>query len=66
MDFAIPADKWVKIKKWKDRQIFGPCQRTKKIVWHKDDSNTNCGKRTGWIGNQRMNWEHPDNSIKIG
>ena len=62
----------------KNKQILGPCQRTKKNVEHKADGDTNCswytrnysqmlGKKTGGIGNQRKNWDHPDHSIdKIG
>ena len=40
---------------------------------HEGDSGTNCsqcpqngpqrpGKETGWTGDQRKNWDHPDNS----
>ena len=32
----------VKIKKRNDRQILGPCLRTKKAAEHEDDNDTNC------------------------
>ena len=51
VNFAIPADHWVKMKKSKKkkkkkrkkrRQILGSCQRTEKAVEHKSQDNTNC------------------------
>ena len=55
MDFAIPADHPVKIKKKKrkKRQLLRPCQRTEKAVEHETDGDTNCNWCT-WNGPQRI------------
>ena len=57
-------------RKRKDRQILGPCQRTKKTVEQVGDSYTNCRSHAlnspqwiGRVGNQRKNWNHSDYSI---
>ena len=43
MDFAIPADRRVKNqRKWKEKQVVRPSQRTKKAMEHESDSDTNC------------------------
>ena len=57
-----------------NKQIFEPCQRTKKTEEHEVDSDTNCnlcpwnrpqtlGKKTRAIGKQRKNGDHSDFSI---
>ena len=65
-------------RKWKGRQILGPCQRTKKPMgygWVCDTIWNLCawngfeilGKETGRFGNQRKNGYYSDSSIiKIG
>ena len=62
----------------KNRQILGPCQRTKKTVEHECDDDTNCnwcswygpkklGRKIWGSGNQRKNQDHPNyRIIKIG
>ena len=70
MYFAAPKDDRVKNKrKRKDKQILGSCQRTKKAVKHKSDSDTNCicstwndsnmlGKRKRRNVDERNNRDH--------
>ena len=43
-------------RKWKDRHILGPCERTKKTVEHEGDSDTNSSWCT-WNGSQRLGKE---------
>ena len=63
--------KWKRVK---DRQISGPCQRTKNVLVHEDDGDTSyswcgwnnsqrLGKGTRRTGNQRKSKDHPDYSI---
>ena len=40
MDFVVPQSE--NQGKRKERQILRSCQRTEKVVEHKDDGNTNC------------------------
>ena len=40
-------------RKPKERQVLRPCQRTKKAVEHKDDSDINCNWYT-WNSLQRL------------
>ena len=54
VDFAVPIGRRVKKKrKPKNRQILGPCQRTKKAMEHESDSHTNCSW-CNWNGPQRI------------
>ena len=65
-------------RKRKDKQTFGPCQRTKKALKHKVNVNTNCAwctsnglkgpvEGTGETRNQSENWSRPEYGIdKIG
>ena len=41
MDFAVWEDHSENQIKWKERQIVGPCQRTKKAVKHVSDGDNN-------------------------
>ena len=61
-------------REWKEKHLLGPCLRTKNVVEHESDSNTNCNwctwngpqrfyKGTGRVGNQRTSWDHPNYSI---
>ena len=74
VDFAVSADHNMKIKKRKDEQILGSCQRAEKAVDHKGKSDTNScwyawngpqslGIKTEGIWNQKKNWGSPDHSI---
>ena len=38
---------------WKDRQIFGSCQRAEKAVEHDGDGDTNCSW-DAWNSSQRL------------
>ena len=40
-------------RKRKERQVLGPCERTKKALEHEDDGVTNCYWHT-WNGSQRL------------
>ena len=73
------ADQRVKIyEKRKDRQIPRSCQRAENSAEHECDGATNCswnpwngpkgfGKETGWIGDQRNNWDHSGSiTVRIG
>ena len=43
VDFTIsPDQRGKKERKWKDRQILGPCPRVEKAVKHEGDSDTSC------------------------
>ena len=67
----------MKIKKWKDEQIPGACQKAEKVEEHEAVGNTNCswcpsnGLQRPWekfsgTGDQRQNWDHPSHSsVKI-
>ena len=67
MDFTVPTDYRMKIKK--SKRTLGLCQKTKKTVGYAADSDTNC-KWCTWNGPQRIGtagvWRKdrdPDNSI---
>ena len=60
--------------KRKAKQVLGLRQKTKKAVEHESNSDNNCNwrawmgpqklsKRAGKVGNQRMNRDHPNDSI---
>ena len=62
MDFAVPVDHRMKIKKKKTRkewQVSRLYQRSEKVVDHKSDGNTNSIRRTS-IGPQRLR-----NGVKV-
>ena len=46
MIITMIADPRMKLKSWKERQVFTPCQRTKKAVENKGDGDTYCYWRT--------------------
>ena len=61
-------------RRWKERLVLRPCQRTKKAVKHEGDSDTKCnwtawnrpqrlGKGTGRVGNQKTNRDHSNYCI---
>ena len=60
MDFAFLAVYRLKMKEWKDRQIFGSCWKIEEIVEADGDTNYIVGVlriETGIIGNQ---WKNQD------
>ena len=72
--FAVLADHREKSKKTKRQTDIGPFQRTKKVVQHEGNDDTNCrwcswndtkrlGEGTGGNGNQWNNRDHPEYSI---
>ena len=72
VDFTIPQSE--NQRKWKERQVLRSFERTKKIVEHEGDGNTNCkwntwngpqrlGKGTGRVNNWRKNQDHSIYSI---
>ena len=72
MDFAYPADDWVKIKENKKRNKYlDLAWELKKVIEHEIDGDTDynwydqngdwkLGKKIGRVGNQRMNQDHPN------
>ena len=75
VDFALPADHRVKLKKTEKRDKYQDLARElKKTVEHKSDGDTNCNWCTRyshqWIstgtrvlGNRLTSWDHPNSSI---
>ena len=41
VDFALPRDYGAKIKENEKRQVFRHCQRTKRVLEHESDGDTN-------------------------
>ena len=78
MDFAVPADQWVKLKEIKKRDKYLDLAKDLKTMGHEDDADTDCNwcarnkprsirKGTGSVVNKRTSGDHPDDSIiKIG
>ena len=64
-------------RKRNERQVLGPCLRTKKAMEHENEGEIKCiwlacdshkilGKGTGSVGNRRVNRDHPEhNFVKI-
>ena len=72
MDFAVPADNRVKLKKSEKRDKYLDLARELKKKWSMKDSNCDwfaqysqqlIGKGTRRLGNKRMSGDHPNNSI---
>ena len=75
MDFAVSADQWLKSKENdKKNKYIDFTREVKKTVVHESDDYTNyklCSRyshqridlRTGWVGNNRMSGDHPNNNI---
>ena len=76
MDFAVPADHWVKLKESENRDKYLDLARElKKTLEHKRDSDTNCNWRahqrigtvTEGLGNKRTSCDHPNyRFVEIG
>ena len=58
VDSVIPIDQRENHRKQNERQVFGPCQRTKKTVEYKSDSDTNRNNLQR-VGNWRTNQVQP-------
>ena len=73
MDFAVPADRWVKMKESEKINKLDLAKEAEKSIRHENDVDINCswspwyshqrhGKKTVESGDQRKNQDHPDHS----
>ena len=78
VDFAVPADNWIKIKESEKRDKYQDLARGLKNLWNMKVTVIlivigtlgiilkRIGEVTGTLGNKRTSGDHPDHIIKIG
>ena len=77
VDFAVPAQHWVKLKEnWKRDKYLNLARELKKMIRHEGDGDTSCNccaqnnpqnidKGTGGLGNKRISGDHPNDITTI-